>query len=90
MAALPGIKPLRLVRDRPDRLVMQVRLDGRTAWLKQFCGTDPAASVAQAQARLRQAAEVLGQDLDAVAPPLLALPERGILITAPADRKSVV
>ncbi|MDK8873171.1 phosphotransferase [Paracoccus sp. SSJ] len=89
MAALPGIEPLRLVRDRPDRLVMQVRLDGRTAWLKQFCGTDPAASVAQAQARLRQAAEVLGQDLDAVAPPLLALPERGILITAPAPGQPI-
>ncbi|WP_258869640.1 phosphotransferase, partial [Paracoccus thiocyanatus] len=89
LAALPGIEPLRLVRDRPDRLVMQIRLDGRPAWLKQFRGPDPAASVAQAQARLHQAAQVLGQDLDAVAPPLLALPERGILITAPAPGRPI-
>ncbi|MBT0778533.1 phosphotransferase [Paracoccus sp. pheM1] len=87
MAALPplaGIEPLRVARDRPDRLVVQVRLDGQPAWLRQFRGADPAAGVSQALARLHRAAELLGQDLDAVAPPLLALPERGILITAPA------
>ncbi|MDF3854906.1 phosphotransferase family protein [Paracoccus sp. P2] len=78
-----------MVRNRPDRLVVQIRLDGRPAWLRQFRGADPPAGVARAQARLRQAAEVLGQDLDAVAPPLLALPEQGILITAPAPGRPV-
>ena len=89
MAALPGVEPLRLVRDRSDRLVIQVRLDGRPAWLKLFCGTEPAASVRQAEARLHAAALALGQDLNAVAPPLLALPEQGILITAPAPGRPV-
>lgn len=90
IAQLAGARSLRLLRDRPDRLVMQIRLgDGRIAWLKQFRNTDPAASVDQAEARLQEAARALGQGFDAVAPPLLALPEQGILITAPAPGQPV-
>ncbi len=69
--------------------MLQIRLDGRPAWLKLWRGADPAAAVAQAESRLRAAALALGQALDAVAPPLLVLPERGILITAPAPGRPV-
>jgi len=89
IAALPGVEPLRLVRDRPDRLVLQVRLDGQPAWLRQFRGADPASGVLRAEARLRQAAEALGRGCDGVAAPLLALPGQGILITAAAPGRQM-
>ncbi|SMG16270.1 MULTISPECIES: phosphotransferase [unclassified Paracoccus (in: a-proteobacteria)] len=84
LAALPGVEPLRLVRDRPDRMVLEIRLDGRPAWLKLFRGADPADRVQRAETRLKQVAQVLDGPLDCVVSPLLALPEHGILITAPA------
>jgi hypothetical protein len=87
LAALPdlsGASFLAVLRDIPGRLVCEIRLEGQPAYLKQFRLGDPAAAVRRTVARLDEAARILGQDRDAVALPLLVLPEHGIIITEAA------
>ncbi len=87
LAALPelaGAEFLHLHRDIAKRLVCEIRLNGRRAFLKQFHAGDPAAMVLAAAARLHEAAGILGQGADGVALPLLVLPEHGVIVTEAA------
>lgn len=77
---LDGAKYLRLVRDRPNHMVCEITLHGRPAYLKLFRHADAARTVRVTEARLHDAARALGQLTDAVALPLQALPEQGILV----------
>lgn len=77
---LDGVRYRRLVRDRPGHMVCEIRLHGRPAYLKLFRHAGAARTVRETQGRLEQAASALGQIRDAVALPLLALPEQGILV----------
>lgn len=73
-----------VLRDRPDWLVLSLRLAGRPAFLKQFRQDDAAQRVRRAAAWLNEAGHALGQQQDAVAPPLLVLPRHGIIVTRAA------
>ena len=87
LAALPelaGAEFLHLHRDIAKRLVCEIRLNGRRAFLKQFHAGDPAAMVLAAAARLHEAAGILGQGADGVALPVLVLPEHGVIVTEAA------
>lgn len=92
LAALPelaGAEFLHLARDIPKRLVCEIRLNGRRAFLKQFHLGDPAALTLGADARLREAAGILGQQADSVALPLLVLPEHGVIVTEAAAGRAL-
>ncbi len=92
LAALPelaGAEFVGLMRDIPKRLVIEIRLNGQRAFLKQFRQGDPAAMVRASVARLHEATEVLGQGPDAVALPLLALPDHGVIVTEAAPGQAL-
>ncbi|HRM76235.1 MAG TPA: hypothetical protein PLI13_16210, partial [Paracoccus sp. (in: a-proteobacteria)] len=87
LAALPelaGAEFLHVLRDIPTRLVCEIRLNGRRAFLKQFHMGDPAAMALDASARLHEVADLLGPGHDGVALPLLVLPRHGIIVTEAA------
>ena len=87
LTALPqlaGAEFLHLARDIPKRLVCEIRLDGRRAFLKQFHHGDRAAMALGAAARLHEVAAALGPGPDGVALPLRVLPEHGIIVTEAA------
>lgn len=77
---LDGAKYLRLVRDLPNHMVCEITLHGKPAYLKLYRHADAARTVRETEARLLDAARTLGQTSNAVALPLQALPEQGILV----------
>lgn len=92
LAALPELADaefLRLLRDIPKRLVCEIRLNGQRGFLKQFHLGDPAAMALAAEARLREAAGILGPGPDGAARPLLVLPEHGIVVTEAAPGQAL-
>lgn len=84
LAALADARVLRMPRDLPQRRVFQIRLDGRTAFLKQFRGKDPVAMARGAYRRLTEAAELLGPGPNRVAAPILDLSHAGLLLSEAA------
>lgn len=77
---LSGARYLRLLRDRPGHMVCEISLHGKPAYLKLFRDPDAARTVRETEARLHEAADALGQMNNAVALPLRALPDEGILV----------
>ncbi|MDS9468141.1 phosphotransferase [Paracoccus sp. MBLB3053] len=87
LAELPELEDARVMaclRDLPQRRVYEIRLNGERAFLKQFRSGNPEAAVETTVARLTEVARVLGQDRNAVAEVLLAIPRAGVLVTHPA------
>lgn len=72
------------LRDLPARRVWRIRLDGRTAYLKQFLGPDRDRLAAGAHHRLCEAAQILGQARNSAARPLLLIAPAGVLVTEAA------
>lgn len=85
LAPLAGATVTACLRDLPQRRVFQITLAGRTAFLKQFRGSNAAAMTDTASSRLVQAARVLGAGPNCVAQPILTLPEHGVLVTRAAQ-----
>lgn len=78
--ALSDVVVTGILRDLPDRAVYAVDYQGRPAFLKLFRQPDSDRKVQRMQANLQASAKRLGQSRNAVALPLLALPEIGAVL----------
>lgn len=89
--ALTQVVVTGILRDLPDRAVLAVDYRGQPAFLKLFRQPDYHRKVLLTQDNLRASAARLGQGGNAVALPLLALPDIGALLfeRAPGDALSL-
>lgn len=81
---LSGATVTQILRDLPSRRVFQIRLGGRTAYLKQFLGENRAAMAQGAHDRMIQADAAFGPGPNRAARPLMIFPAQGAVVIAPA------